>query len=87
MGAVLNPYLITEPAVISFSGGRSSAYMLYRILEAHDFKLPDFVEVVFANTGKEMPQTLDFVQAVAEKWGGGITWLEETRKKKFIEGD
>ena len=83
----MNPYLITEPAVISFSGGRSSAFMLYRILEAHKFKLPETVEVVFANTGKEMPQTLDFVQAVADNWGVVITWLEYTGKKQFIEVD
>ncbi len=83
----MNPYLIDEPAVISFSGGRSSAYMLYRILEAHDFKLPPYVEVVFANTGKEMPQTLDFVKAVADNWGVVITWLEYTGKKQFMEVD
>ena len=83
----MNPYFINEPAVISFSGGRSSAFLLYRILEAHKFKLPETVEVVFANTGKEMPQTLDFVQAVADNWGVVITWLEYTGKKQFIEVD
>ena len=57
----MNPYLIDEPAVISFSGGRTSAYMLYKVLEAHGGRLPDHVVVAFSNTGKEMPQTLDFV--------------------------
>lgn len=71
-----NPYFITEPAGISFSGGRTSAYMLYRILQAHSGKLPDFVRVTFANTGKEMPQTLDFVQRCSEEWGVDIAWLE-----------
>lgn len=83
----MNPYYINEPAVISFSGGRSSAYMLYKTLEAHNFELPDYVEVVFANTGKEMPQTLDFVKAVADNWKVFITWLEYTGKKQFIEVD
>ena len=32
----MNPYKILEPTVISFSGGRSSAYMLYKILEANN---------------------------------------------------
>ena len=64
----MNPYHVKETeegAVISFSGGRSSAYMLYHILKAHNFKLPDYIKVIFANTGKEMPQTLDFVRDVA----------------------
>jgi len=69
-------YFIDEPAGISFSGGRTSAYMLHRILEAHGGKLPDYVTVTFANTGKEMPETLDFVRDCGEKWGVDIVWLE-----------
>ena len=45
---------------IAFSGGRTSAYMLHHILEANG-GLPERVEVTFQNTGREMPQTLDFV--------------------------
>ena len=76
----MNFYYINEPAVISFSGGRSSAYMLYKILEAHDFKLPEYIKVIFANTGKEMAQTLDFVRDVSEKWNVHIVWLEYKEK-------
>jgi hypothetical protein len=72
----MNPYFINEPAAISFSGGRTSAFMLYKVLEAHDGKLPDDVKVTFANTGKEMPQTLDFVQACSDNWDVDIVWLE-----------
>ena len=79
----MNPYFINEPAAISFSGGRTSAYMLYKILEAHDGKLPDDVVVTFANTGKEMPQTLDFVQACSDNWGVEIVWLEYAGKKQY----
>lgn len=72
----MNPYLIKEPAAISFSGGRTSAYMLYRIWDAHEGRLPDDVIVCFANTGKEMPQTLDFVHQCSVEWGIPIVWLE-----------
>jgi len=35
-----NPYRITEPSIISFSGGRTSGYMLKKILNAFGGKLP-----------------------------------------------
>lgn len=62
---------------IAFSGGRTSAYMLYQILKANG-GLPDRAEVVFQNTGREMPQTLDFVQQCSDEWSVPITWLEYT---------
>lgn len=71
-----DPFFIKGPAVISFSGGRTSAYMLWRILRAHYGRLPDDVLVLFANTGKEMPQTLNFVRDCGERWGVPITWVE-----------
>ena len=71
-----SPYLITGPALISFSGGRSSGYMLKHILDTHGGALPEDVHVAFANTGKEMPETLDFVQECSERWSVPIVWLE-----------
>lgn len=71
----MNPYLITEPTCISFSGGRTSAYMLYRVLEANN-GLPDCAKVVFANTGKEEEATLQFVHDCSVNWNVPITWLE-----------
>jgi 3'-phosphoadenosine 5'-phosphosulfate sulfotransferase (PAPS reductase)/FAD synthetase len=67
---------ISSPTIISFSGGRTSGMMLKLILDAHDGVLPDFVKVVFANTGKEMPQTLDFVNECSVRWNVPIVWLE-----------
>jgi 3'-phosphoadenosine 5'-phosphosulfate sulfotransferase (PAPS reductase)/FAD synthetase len=84
-----DPFLIDGPACISFSGGRTSGYMLWRVLQAHGGRLPGDVVVCFCNTGKEMPETLDFVQACSERWSVPITWLEyagkhpETGKKGF----
>ena len=71
-----DPYQIDGPALISFSGGRSSAYMLWHIVQAHGGTLPDDIKVCFANTGKEMPQTLDFVRDCGERWDVEVVWLE-----------
>ena len=71
-----SPYKLLTPSLISFSGGRTSGYMLYHILKEYDFSLPDNIYVTFANTGKEAPETLDFVHEVSEKWDVPINWLE-----------
>lgn len=72
----MNPFLISGPAIISFSGGRTSAYMLWRILQAHGGTLPPNLKVTFANTGKERLKTLNFVLDCEVHWGVKITWLE-----------
>lgn len=72
----MNPFIIDEPTVISFSGGRTSAYMLWRVLQAHDMSLPEEAIVCFANTGKEHPLTLEFVHDCEKNWGLEINWLE-----------
>lgn len=66
------------PTVVSFSGGRTSAYMLRKLLMAHGRTLPADCHVVFANTGKEAEETLRFVQDCAELWNVPITWVEYT---------
>ena len=82
-----NPFEILEPTCISFSGGRTSAFMLYKILEAHDMSLPSEAIVCFANTGKECEETLEFVHACETNWGVKINWLEykahEVPKERF----
>ena len=71
-----NPFEILEPTCISFSGGRTSAYMLYKVLEAHQMSLPDDAVVCFANTGKEDEATLKFVHDCEKHWNVPIVWLE-----------
>lgn len=71
-----SPYSIAGPALISFSGGRTSAFMLHEILRAHGGRLPDDVVVAFANTGKEHPKTLRFVHECQTRWGVPIRWVE-----------
>lgn len=61
---------------INFSGGRSSAYMLHQIWQAHDGVLPETCRVIFCNTGKEREETLEFVRRIGEAWNIEIVWLE-----------
>ena len=61
------------PIVVSLSGGLTSAYMLRLLLDnyaSHPF------HVVFANTGRELKATRDFVREIGLRWGVKITWLE-----------
>jgi len=64
--------------VLSFSGGRTSAYMLSKYKDEIDL-------ITFANTGKEALGTLDFVRKCAEYFEKKIVWLEytTTNKQKF----
>jgi 3'-phosphoadenosine 5'-phosphosulfate sulfotransferase (PAPS reductase)/FAD synthetase len=57
--------------IINFSGGRTSAYMTKRLIDEGGEYL-----VTFYNTGKEMPQTLDFINECDKRWNLGIVWLE-----------
>lgn len=77
-----DPYYVEGPALISFSGGRTSGYMLRLIL---DRGLQPDVHVVFANTGKERSETLDFVRECGERWGVPIHWLEWDPETRFRE--
>ena len=61
--------------VISFSGGETSAFMLGWMLKnkAHEYS---GVTVLFANTGQENEETLEFVDKVGRHFGVDIVWLE-----------
>ncbi len=59
VNADTDSFKLTGPALISFSGGRTSAFMLRRILDAGGGTLFPDVKVAFFNTGKERPETLD----------------------------
>ena len=82
---MVDPYILPEGNVlIGLSGGRTSAYMLHQILAANG-DLPERVVVSFQNTGREMPQTLDFVAEVASLWGVNVIWLEYRGAAPFFE--
>jgi 3'-phosphoadenosine 5'-phosphosulfate sulfotransferase (PAPS reductase)/FAD synthetase len=70
-----DPFKIDSPTCISFSGGRTSAYMLWRVLQSNG-GLPSDAVVCFANTGKEDEATLRFVRDCGERWRAPIVWVE-----------
>jgi hypothetical protein len=59
---------------ISFSGGRTSAYMTKLLLDNWSVRY-DFI-VTFANTGLEHPKTLEFVHNCDVNFGFNTVWLE-----------
>ena len=70
-----DPYKINSETCISFSGGRTSAYMLKRIIDANGV-IPSNSVVCFANTGKEEEATLEFVRDCSQNWNVTIHWVE-----------
>lgn len=61
--------------VCTFSGGRTSAFMGLLLKDLPKYKNYDKL-YVFANTGKELPETLDFINQCDKEWGLGVVWLE-----------
>ena len=67
---------------VSFSGGRSSAFMCYILENYKRFEKYEKV-YLFANTGKEREETLKFVDECDKAFGLNLTWLEAKVTHKF----
>tara|TARA_R110002167_G_scaffold364770_2_gene587359 strand:- start:10 stop:843 length:834 start_codon:yes stop_codon:yes gene_type:complete len=61
--------------VCTFSGGRTSAFMGKMLKENQKYNEFDKV-FIFANTGKELPETLEFINKCDKEWDLNIVWLE-----------
>jgi len=59
---------------ISFSGGKTSAFMTRLLLEM--FSETHEIVVTFANTGQEHWETLEFIRRCDERFGFNTVWLE-----------
>ncbi|WP_207510436.1 phosphoadenosine phosphosulfate reductase domain-containing protein [Longitalea luteola] len=63
-----------ERLLISFSGGRTSAFMTHWLLQNKSGQFE--MMVVFANTGKEREETLQFVDQCDKILGFQVHWIE-----------
>jgi hypothetical protein len=61
--------------LISFSGGRTSAFMTKYILENSKYDVYD-KHIVFMNTGKERIQTYKFINDCDKYWNFNTVWIE-----------
>ena len=85
MTMLLEPMKDASTCFISFSGGRTSAYMTHKLLtEGRD--LFDRYIVLFANTGREHPKTLEFIRNCDEHFGFGTIWVEAIVNPKHGKG-
>lgn len=68
--------LVRQPILlISFSGGRTSAFMTKYIMS--NCKYDNYKKIVlFANTGKERVETLEFINECDRRWNFGTIWIE-----------
>lgn len=72
-----DPFVIDGPTCLSFSGGSTSGYMLWRTIQANTPEaLAQWLRVAFANTGREDEATLRFVRDCEAHWGIPIEWIE-----------
>jgi hypothetical protein len=65
-----------DKLLITFSGGRTSAYMTWWLFNKWEDRENWDKLVVFANTGKESEGTLFFVDECANEWDIDIKWIE-----------
>jgi hypothetical protein len=73
-----------DKLLISFSGGRTSAYMTKLLLD-HYQDVYDMI-VVFANTGKEREETLEFVKKCDELFLFNTVWIEAITNPEHGKG-
>ena len=75
MTRTYDQYKVEPPFYVSFSGGRTSGYLLRHVLDAWGGTMPVGGHVLFANTGKEHERTYEFVREVESRWCP-VEWIE-----------
>lgn len=79
-----DPFHLDGPAIIKFSGGRTSGLMLWEYMQRG---LGPDTHIVFCNTGKEKEETLEFVFAVEQHWAVKVHWLEFTLRLEGYDAE
>lgn len=62
--------------LVSFSGGETSGYMLYFLTNVWEDRHNYDIAVVFANTGQENEETLEFVESCSKYFNVNVVWVE-----------
>lgn len=65
-----------KPLLISFSGGQTSAYMTYCLMNDEAILHEYEPYIVFANTGLEHKKTIDFIHQCEKYFNWNVIWLE-----------
>lgn len=72
---------------ISFSGGETSAMMSHLIMASNSMRAEyDDIQCVFANTGQENEETLEFVDRCDKAFGLNVVWVEAVVSPNHGEG-
>jgi hypothetical protein len=71
--------------LLSFSGGKTSAYMTKWMIENKKHEYDD-IKILFANTGQENEKTLEFVDRCDKEWNLGVIWIEADINPEFGKG-
>jgi hypothetical protein len=73
--------------VCTFSGGRTSAFMGLFLKDYCKYDEYDKL-YIYANTGKELPETLDFINKCDKEWNLNVVWIEaKINKEKGVGTD
>lgn len=67
---------------VSFSGGETSAYMTNMLVNEMAWAWDEIV-CLFANTGQENEETLEFVQRCDEAFGLNVVWVEAAPDPRY----
>ena len=70
--------------LISFSGGESSAFMTQWLINNKNGQFE--IIVVFANTGEENEETLEFIQKCDDYFSIGVIWIEAITNPQYGKG-
>ena len=73
-----NIEVMKEKLFVSFSGGRTSGFMAYYLKKTYKGEIC----FVFANTGKEVEATLEFIDQCDTRWNLNLNWIEYDPQKE-----